>query len=68
MKDNESYSYVDYTLTDSKNNMYDMKYIITDDVDYNYLNSVLVKGNKYTVTFEVKKDTFGYEYYIKDTK
>ena len=67
-KGDDSYSYVDYTLTDSKNNMYDMKYIITDDVDYNYLNSVLVKGNKYTVTFEVKKDTFGYEYYIKDTK
>ncbi len=60
-KDDKSYTYANYTLIDSKNNEYEMKYIIPNGS--NGLN--LVEGNKYNVTFEVVKDTFGYEFYIK---
>jgi len=63
-KDDKSYTYVDYTLVDSKNNEYEMKYIIPDGS--NELN--LVEGNTYTVTFEVVEDTFGYEFYIQNIK
>lgn len=59
--DDKSYTYADYTLIDSKNNEYEMKYIIPDGS--NGLD--LVEGDKYTVTFEVVEDTFGYKFYIK---
>jgi len=61
-KDNTSYTYTDYTFVDSKNNEYEMKYIHTNGT----IN--LVEGNKYTVTFEVVEDTFGYEFNIKSIK
>ena len=61
-KDNTSYTYTDYTFVDSKNNEYEMKYIHTNGT------ISLVEGNKYTVTFEVVEDTFGYEFYIKNIK
>lgn len=60
-KDDKSYTYVDYTLVDSKNNEYEMKYIIPDGSK----GLDLVEGNTYTITFEVAEDTFGYEFYIK---
>ena len=60
-KDDKSYTYIDYTLVDSKNNEYEMKYIIPNGSK----GLELVEGNVYTVTFEVTEDTFGYEFYIK---
>ena len=63
-KDDEAYAYIDYTLLDSKNNVYEMKYIISDGSSA--LN--LTKGKKYDVTFEVVKDTIGYDFYIKSVK
>lgn len=58
-KDDKSYTYTSYTFVDNKNIEYEMKYINDNDT----LN--LVEGNKYTVTFEVAEDTFGYEFTIK---
>lgn len=60
-QDDISYTYIDYTLIDSKNNEYEMKYIISEGSSE--LN--LTEGNNYTVTFEVVEDLFGYEFYIK---
>lgn len=60
-ENDKSYTYANYTLIDSKNKEYEMKYIIPDGS--NGLN--LVEGNKYTVTFEVVEGTFGYDFYIK---
>lgn len=59
-KDDTSYTYTDYTFIDSKNNEYEMKYIHSNGI----IN--LVEGNKYSITFEVVEDTFGYEFYIKN--
>ncbi len=53
-----SYTYIEYTFVDSKNNEYEMRYI-------NPKNINLIEGNKYMVTFEVVEDTFGYEFNIK---
>lgn len=58
-KDDESYTYVDYTFVDNKNNEYEMQYINPD----NSLN--LIEGNTYTVTFEVVEGTLDYEFNIK---
>ncbi len=52
-----SYSYADYTFVDDKNIEYEMQSI------NGALN--LIEGNKYNITFEVSKGTFGYEYTIK---
>lgn len=60
-QDDESYTYINYTVVDAKNNEYEMKYIIPTGT--NGLN--LTEGNNYTITFEVVEDTFGYEFYIK---
>ena len=57
-----SYTYENYSLTDSKGNEYEMKYIVSGSG----LN--LEEDKEYTVTFEVKKGTFDYEYYIKSVK
>ena len=57
-----SYTYEKYLLTDSKGVEYEMKYIVSGSG----LN--LEEDNEYTVTFEVKKGTFDYEYYIKSVK
>ena len=43
----------------NENNEYEMRYIHSNGT----IN--LVEGNKYTVTFEVAEDIFGYEFYIK---
>lgn len=60
-QDDESYTYINYTLVDAKNNEYEMKYIIPNGT--NELN--LTEGDSYTITFEVVKDTFGYKFYIQ---
>ena len=57
--DNTSYTYTNYTFIDSKNNEYEMKYMHPNGT----IN--LVEGNKYTVTFEVVEDTFGYKFFVK---
>ena len=57
--DNESYIYTVYTFVDGKNIEYEMKY------KNNNGSSNLVEGRKYSVTFEVSKGTFEYEYNIK---
>ena len=57
--DDESYTYNSYIFADSHNNEYEMKYINDDG------SKKLVKGNKYTVTFEVVEGAFDYEYTIK---
>ena len=61
-KDNKPYLYTNYTLIDSKNNEYEMKYIISEESR----RLTLSIGNKYNVTFEVVKDELGYNYYIKN--
>ncbi len=55
----QSYTYTTYTFTDSKNIEYEM--------EYNNSNGLLnlIEGNKYSVTFEVTKGTFDYEFKIK---
>lgn len=59
---NNSYTYVSYTFTDSKNNQYEMKYI-------NQPSTLKLKeSQKYKVTFEVIKGTFDVEYNIKSIK
>lgn len=58
-KDNTTYTYKDYTFIDTKNVEYEMRHIQSNGT----IN--LVKGNKYTVTFEVVEGTFGYEFYIR---
>ncbi len=60
--DDESYTYTDYTFTDSKNIEYEMRY--RDD------NGALslTEGKQYSVTFEVTEGTFDYEYEIKSVK
>lgn len=59
----ETYTYRDYKLVDAKGFEYEMQYINPGkELD------ALVKGNKYTVTFEVVKGTFDYEYTIKEIK
>ena len=58
-KDDNSYTYTEYTFTDEKNVEYEMKYIN----DNGSLN--LTEGNKYNVTFEVSEGTFEYEFTIK---
>lgn len=59
----ESYTYRDYNLVDEKGFEYEMQYINPGkELD------ALVEGNKYTVTFEVVKGTFDYEYTIKEIK
>jgi len=63
IKDDESFTYANYVLTDSKNIEYEMKYIISDD-SKNIMKN-LVEENKYNITFEVVEETFGYEFYIK---
>ncbi len=57
--DDESYTYITYTLVDSNNIEYKMKYINPD----NNLN--LVEGNKYNVTFEVTEGIIDYDFTIK---
>ena len=57
----KSYAYVSYVFTDDKNNEYEMNYIISDDSK----KLDLTVGNKYNVSFEVVKDTFGYNFNIK---
>lgn len=59
--DDESYTYIDYTMVDEKNNEYEMRYIIPNGT--NALN--LIKGNSYSVSFEVVEEVFGYKFYIK---
>lgn len=61
-KDNTSYIYTTYTFVDNKNIEYEMEYINPNST----LN--LTEGNKYSVTFEVAEDTFGYEFNIKTIK
>lgn len=60
--DNTSYTYISYTLVDSKNMEYEMKYIDDDGA------LELIEGNEYTVTFEVVEGVFGYEFTIKSIK
>lgn len=61
-KTDQSFTYTNYTFIDSKNNEYEMKYINLNDV------LSLTEGNKYNVTFEVVKDTHGYEFNIKSVQ
>lgn len=60
--DDKTYEIIEYIFIGKNNTEYEMK-----DIDNNVL-STLIEGNKYSVTFEVKKDTFGYEYIIKSIK
>lgn len=53
------YTYKNFIFIDKNNYKHEMEYINPSDT----LN--LIEGNKYNVTFEVKKNTFGYDYYIK---
>lgn len=64
VKDDESYFYASYTFVDSKNNQYEMKYVIPD----NEKELDLVVGSKYELTINVVKDTFDYEIFIKSVK
>lgn len=57
-----SYTYINYTFVDNKNNEYEMQYKNPDSS----LN--LIEGNSYTVTFEVVEGTFDYEFNIKSIK
>lgn len=59
INDDTTYTYRTYIFKDNTNNEYEMKYINPDGK----LN--LVEGEKYSVTFEISKDTFGDEYIIK---
>ena len=53
-EDENSYTYTYYYFIDDKENEYEMKY---------YNDALKVEENKeYIVTFEVKKDTLGYNY------
>ena len=61
-KNNQAYTYTNYTFTDDKNNKYDMKYINSNGA------LKLVVGNKYIVTFEVVKGILGYEFNMKSIK
>ncbi len=54
----EAYSYQNFTFTDAKGNKYEMM-LKNPSNDLN-----LTVGNSYTVTFDVVKDTFDYEYKI----
>ena len=56
-KDDETYTYTNYTFKDSRNNEFEMEYV-------NAPNDTLVEGNQYTVTFEVVEGTFNYDYNI----
>ena len=60
IKDDETYTYTNYTFVDSENMEYEMKYIHSNDT------LDLTENNKYNVTFEVIQDDFGYEFYIKN--
>lgn len=59
---NQSYTYRNYKFVNEKNTTFQMKYIN----DNGSLGFVL--GNKYTVTFEVTKSNFGYDFVIKSIK
>lgn len=60
--DDKSYSYIEYTFTDSNNNEYKMKYIIDKE------SPKLTEGKQYSVTFEVTEGDFEYEFTIKSIK
>lgn len=61
-EDDTSYTYTSYTFVNNKNFEYEMKYINPNGT----IN--LVEGTKYSVTFEVTEDIFGYEFTIKSIK
>lgn len=63
VKDDITYSYIDYIFIDNKNTEYEMQYTLSD-ADNNSLN--LIEGNKYNITFKVVKGAFDYKYYITD--
>ena len=58
-KDDNSYTYTQYTFIDDKNIEYEMEYINANG-DLN-----LTVGTKYNVTFEVSEGIFEYEFTIK---
>lgn len=58
-KDDNSYTYTQYTFMDDKNIEYEMEYINANG-DLN-----LTEGTKYNVTFEVSEGIFEYEFTIK---
>lgn len=59
---NQSYAYRNYKFVNEKNTTFQMKYINDNG------SLGLVQGNKYTVTFEVTKSNFGYDFVIKSIK
>ena len=59
---NQSYTYRNYKFVNEKNTTFQMKYINDNG------SLGLVQGNKYTVTFEVTKSNFGYDFVIKSIK
>lgn len=59
---NQSYAYRNYKFVNEKNTTFEMKYINDNG------SLGLVQGNKYTVTFEVTKSNFGYDFVIKSIK
>lgn len=63
--DDTSYTFSRYILIDLNNIEYIMDFVYND---YTEIPNNLIVGNKYNVTFEVKKDEFGYDYFIKSIK
>ena len=65
---NQSYTYRNYKFVNEKSALWALKsfrlfFYINDNGSLG-----LVQGNKYTVTFEVTKSNFGYDFVIKSIK